>query len=130
MITEAPLVLHCIKKPPKRLLVGHSMSGLKLQSDWQTLWVQGGYPRAYLASPDQSHAIRENLPQSILAMDIPSLEPGYAASVPGRFWQMMAHLQGQIFNAANLADSLGDIVTYLLGLMRVLTLGPRMMENA
>ena len=65
-------------------------------------------------------------------MDIPSLEPGYAASVPAlrRFWQMMAHLQGQIFNAANLANSLGvsapTITRYRdlfesMGLMRILT---------
>ena len=93
------------------------MSGLKMEevgNDWQNLWLRGGYPMAYLAQTDQaSLAIRESLLQSILGVDIPSLEPTFAASVPSlrRFWQMMAHLHGQLFNASSLANSLGMSAT-------------------
>ena len=89
------------------------MSGLKLaevSGNMRNLWVRGGYPQAYLApTEDASLSIRESLIQSIIGVDVPSLEPTFATSVPSlrRFWQMLAHVHGQPFNAASLANSLG-----------------------
>ena len=45
--------------------------------------------------------------QTYLARDIPALGPRVPAETLFRFWQMLAHNQGQLLNAARLAAGLG-----------------------
>ena len=72
------------------------------------LWVRGGFPDSCLA-PDDSGSFDWRLAfiQTYLERDIPALGPRVPAETLHRFWQMLAHSQGQLLNAARLAGGLG-----------------------
>ena len=72
------------------------------------LWSRGGFPRSFLAPTDGASALwRENFVRTYLERDIPLLGPRIPAETLRRFWTMLAHSQGQLWNAAKLARSLG-----------------------
>ncbi len=77
-------------------------------SELQNFWLRGGYPLSWLAKSDtSSFAWRESFIAAHLERDIPS----FGIRVPGttlrRFWQMLAHLHGQLWNASRLAAGFG-----------------------
>ncbi len=72
------------------------------------LWVRGGFPDSFLASTDaNSFTWRSAFIQTYLERDVPSLGPRIPAETLRRYWQMLAHNQGQMLNAAQLATGLG-----------------------
>ena len=72
------------------------------------LWLRGGFPESFLADDDQaSFAWRTAFIQTYLERDVPALGPRVPAETLRRFWQMLAHNQGQMLNAAQLAAGLG-----------------------
>jgi uncharacterized protein len=72
------------------------------------LWVRGGFPDSYLADNDaDSFAWRTAFIRTYLERDVPALGPRIPAETLGRYWQMLAHNQSQLLNAAQLASSLG-----------------------
>ena len=72
------------------------------------LWQRGGFPDSFLASSDAaSFEWRRAFIQTYLERDIPMLGPRIPAETLHRFWQMLAHGQGQLFHAAPLASGLG-----------------------
>lgn len=88
------------------------MSGFSLEevgADQQdALWIRGGFPPSFLAGDEQlSHAWRSNFIQSFLERDLPQLGIRIPAHALRRFWTMLAHFHGQVWNAADLARSLG-----------------------
>jgi predicted AAA+ superfamily ATPase len=71
------------------------------------LWHRGGFPDSYLAADDQvSIDWRQNFVRTYLERDIPMLGPRIPAETLRRFWTMLAHHQGQTFNASAFARSL------------------------
>jgi uncharacterized protein len=71
------------------------------------LWSRGGFPRSYLAETDSdSYLWRQSYITTFLERDIPNLGFTIPAQQMRRFWLMLAHYHGQIFNAAELARSL------------------------
>ena len=72
------------------------------------LWHRGGMPESLLAANDaDSFEWRFDFVQTYLERDIPALGPRIPRETLRRFWTMLAHSQGQPFNAAILARSLG-----------------------
>ena len=72
------------------------------------LWLRGGFPRSFLAeSEESSFAWRNDFIQSFLERDIPQFGIRIPSDTLRRFWMMTAHVHGQIWNAADLARSLG-----------------------
>lgn len=72
------------------------------------LWLKGGYPDSYLCkNDDRSFTWREAFIKTYLEMDIPQLGIHVPALQLRRFWTMLAHLHGQLWNASQLAKSLG-----------------------
>ncbi len=72
------------------------------------LWLRGGFPESFLADDDQaSFEWRTAFIQTYLERDVPALGPRVPAETLRRFWQMLAHNQGQMLNAAQLAAGLG-----------------------
>ena len=72
------------------------------------LWTRGGFPRAFLAdSESDSIQWREGFVRTFLERDIPQLGISIPAETLRRFWTMVAHYHGQIWNAAEFARSLG-----------------------
>lgn len=71
-------------------------------------WLRGGFPRSFIArSEADSLAWRRQFLQTVLERDIPQLGVQVPASALRRFWHMLAHHHGQIWNAAEFARSLG-----------------------
>lgn len=71
-------------------------------------WLRGGFPRSFIArSEADSLAWRRQFVQTFLERDIPQLGVQVPASALRRFWHMLAHHHGQIWNAAEFARSLG-----------------------
>lgn len=87
----------------------------------ETLWVRGGFPRSFLAKSDEASASwREAFITTYLERDIPQLGPRIPATTLRRFWTMLAHRQGALLNAAELARALavdGKTVAKYLDLM-------------
>ena len=76
--------------------------------DTQTLWLRGGFPNSYMAKNNSaSFAWREALIRHFLNTDLPALGINVEPQLMHRYWRMLAHLQGQLFNASTLAGSLG-----------------------
>jgi predicted AAA+ superfamily ATPase len=71
------------------------------------LWLRGGFPESLLAKDDKdSLAWRRDFIRTYLERDIPFLGPRIPAVTLDRFWTMLAHVQGGIANASQLAKSL------------------------
>jgi hypothetical protein len=72
------------------------------------LWIRGGFPKAFLAdSEHDSTKWRENFIRTFLERDIPQFGITIAAETLRRFWTMVAHYHGQVWNAAEFARALG-----------------------
>ena len=82
--------------------------GLGSGADWRTLWLRGGFPRSYLAPDDSASALwRDDFLRTFLERDVPQLGISIPADALRRFWTMVAHYQGQVWNAAEFARALG-----------------------
>lgn len=89
----APLALREVKPPPEAV---------------PTLWLRGGFPRSFLAQDErQSLDWREAFIQTFLERDIPAFGIRVPAANLRRFWQMLAHSHGQLWNASRLAAGFG-----------------------
>lgn len=96
------------------------------------LWSRGGFPDSLQAGRDaDSFEWRLDFIQTYLERDIPALGPRIPGETLRRFWTMLAHNQGQTFNAARLAKSLslsGVTVARYLDLMVDLLLVRRLVS--
>ena len=98
------------------------------------LWLRGGFPESFLAADDErSLEWRLEFIATYLQRDLPSLGPRIPAETLRRFWTMLAHNQGQTFNAASLARGLdvsgttvGRYLDLLVDLLLVRRLPPWM----
>lgn len=73
------------------------------------LWIRGGFPRSFLAEDEEaSTAWREDFIRTFLERDIPQLGITIPSETIRRFWTMVAHYHGQVWNAAEFARSLGS----------------------
>lgn len=76
----------------------------------QRLWLRGGFPPSLLAADDaDSLAWRQDFVRTFTERDLPALGVRVPAAAWRRFWTMLAHLQGQVFNASQLGLSLGGL---------------------
>jgi len=74
------------------------------------LWMRGGLPRSFLAASDSdSIRWRESFVRTFLERDIPQLGITVPPETLRRFWTMVAHYHGQVWNAAEFARSLGTV---------------------
>ncbi len=72
------------------------------------LWTRGGFPRSYVArSESASFAWRADYIRDFLQRDMANLGVTIPAATLGRFWNMVAHYHGGVWNAAEFARSLG-----------------------
>ncbi len=72
------------------------------------LWLRGGFPRSWLASSEHdSDEWRREFIASYLERDLPQLGFSIPSHTLGRFWAMLAHYHGQIWNGAEFARAFG-----------------------
>jgi len=73
----------------------------------KNLWLRGGFPNSFLTESDEeSYIFRQNFIQTYLERDIPQFGPRIPSETLERFWIMLAHNQGSMFNASKIAASL------------------------
>jgi uncharacterized protein len=71
-------------------------------------WLRGTFPRAFLArSNAESVSWRRQFIHTFLERDLPQLGIGVPATALLRFWTMLAHYHGNVWNAVEPARSLG-----------------------
>lgn len=76
--------------------------------DSTRLWVRGGFPLSYLATNDsKSYLWRQSYIRTFLERDIPALGFSIPPEQIRRFWLMLSHYHGQVFNASEIGKSLG-----------------------
>jgi len=88
------------------------MGGFDLQEvgsgPWERLWLRGGFPESFLSGSDAaSWRWREQFIRTFLTRDIPQLGISVPAEQLRRFWMMIAHYHGQLWNSSEIAASLG-----------------------
>lgn len=76
------------------------------------LWWRGGLPRSFLARSDAaSNQWRRDFIRTFLERDVLQLGIRIPAPVLRRLWMMLAHYHGQVWNASEIARSLGEAHT-------------------
>jgi uncharacterized protein len=79
--------------------------GVEAQS---TLWSRGGFPPAFLAeSVTASWSWRRDFLRTFLERDMPQLGVRVGPEMLRRFWTMLAHYHGQVWNGSEIGGSLG-----------------------
>jgi len=95
------------------------------------LWLRGGFPDSYLAASDaDSLRLRLNFIRTYLERDIPQFGIRIPTETVERLWTMLAHQQGSLVNASQLASGLGissPSVSHYIGLLTDLLLLRRLM---
>ena len=89
-----------------------TLSGLALDEvgapNLPRLWLRGGFPPAYTArSLRESAAWRRHFVRTFLGRDLRQFGFSISEEALRRFWNMLAHYHGQIWNASDFARSFG-----------------------
>ena len=75
---------------------------------WKSLWYRGGFPRSVLAEDDELSVIwRESFVETFLERDVPQFGLTIPPDTLRRFWTMLAHFHGQVWNGAEFARAIG-----------------------
>ena len=90
----------------------HELGGLDLEEVGmearERLWLRGGFPRSFVAETDENSAEwRRGFVRALLERDLPGLGIQVPPETLRRFWTMIAHYHGQIWNGAELARAFG-----------------------
>jgi predicted AAA+ superfamily ATPase len=90
----------------------HTLEGFGLSEvgndDLSRLWLRGGFPESFLArSNGASFEWRRNFIRTFVERDLPQLGIRVSGQTLTRFWSMLAHYHGQIWNASELGRALG-----------------------
>jgi predicted AAA+ superfamily ATPase len=104
----------------------HELTGLMLgevgSDQSRKLWLRGGFPRAFLArSNAESMTWRRNFVRTFLERDLPQLGIRISAAAMERFWTMLAHYHGNIWNASEFGRSFGVADTTVRHYLDIMT---------
>lgn len=94
----------------------HELPGFSLEETGadgrDALWLRGGFPLSYVATTDaESFEWRVGFIRTFLERDIPQLGVRIPSHTLRRFWGMVAHYHGQVWNGAELARAFGVATT-------------------
>lgn len=82
-------------------IVYHFLGGFHLRevAEAETLWRRGGFPRSFLSGTDrESMEWRKAFIGTFLERDLPQLGFSTDSTTLRRFWTMLAHYNGQVWN--------------------------------
>ena len=93
-------------------IIYHELKGLSLEEigieNSIRLWLRGGFPRSYLSrSHIDSNEWRRGFIHTFLERDLPQFGITIRSVTMRRFWTMLAHYHGQIWNASEFGRSFG-----------------------
>ena len=96
--------------------------GLREVGDLERLWLRGGFPLSYLArSVAASRRWRDGFIRTFLARDVPELGSLVPSATLRRFWTMLAHWHGQLWNGAEFGRAFGVAHTTVRRYLDLLT---------
>ncbi len=102
-------------------LGGFSVEEIK-KEEIKKLWLRGGFPLSFLAKNNLlSSKWREEFITTFLERDIPNLGIQIPAKTLRRFWLMLSHYNGQIFNASEIGRSLQTTDTTVMRYLDILS---------
>jgi predicted AAA+ superfamily ATPase len=104
----------------------HELGGFSVEEvgagNSMKLWLRGGFPRSYLArSHNESDEWRRGFIRTFLERDLPQLGITIRSTTLRRFWTMLAHYHGQIWNASEFGRSFGVADTTVRNYLDLLT---------
>jgi hypothetical protein len=104
----------------------HELSGFGLDEvgalNHQRLWLRGGFPKSYLARTHaHSDEWRRGFIQTFLERDLPQLGINTRSTTLSRFWRMLAHYHGQVWNASEFGRSFGVADTTVRNYLDLMT---------
>ncbi len=107
-------------------IIYHELKGFSLAEAGlkrrKQLWLRGGFPRSFLARTNElSFEWRKTFVRTFLERDLPQLGIQIPSETLGRFWSMVAHYHGQIWNASEFARSFGVADTTVRRYLDVMT---------
>ncbi len=90
----------------------HELQGFSLSelgsNQRERLWLRGGFPRSCLAASEpQSLEWRRDFIKTYLERELPGLDIRIPAETMRRFWVMLSHFHGQVWNSSQFASSFG-----------------------
>ncbi|MBN1465890.1 ATP-binding protein [candidate division KSB1 bacterium] len=102
-------------------LGGFSINEVGLEN-LEKLWLRGGFPLSFLARTHaNSEAWRKSFIKSFIERDMPQLGFTINSTTLRRFWSMLAHYHGQIWNASDIGRSFGLAHTTVRSYLDALT---------
>lgn len=91
-------------------------------ADLERLWLRGGFPRSYLAgSAPMSRRWRDGFIRTFIERDLPDLRSLVPSTTMRRFWTMLAHWHGQLWNGAEFGRAFGVAHTTVRRYLDLLT---------
>ena len=102
----------------------HELDGFDLRevSDLDRLWLHGAFPRSCLArSAAASRRWRDDFIRTFLERDLAALGSSVPSTTLRRFWTMLAHWHGQLWNGSEFARAFGVAHTTVRRYLDLLT---------
>jgi uncharacterized protein len=124
--SAAPELLQQTSETLAGRIAYHQMSGFAVDEvgirNLDKLWRRGGLPPSYLARSEQaSFEWRRGFVQTFIERDLPQLGINVSSATMRRFWAMLTHYHGQIWNSSEFARSFGVADTTVRGYLDRLT---------
>ncbi len=110
--SSSPELIHHSSESLAGRIIYHELSPFSIfetgHDPFEKLFLRGGYPGSYLEDHDEeSFSWRESYIKTYLEMDLPQLGIRIPSVQLRRFWTMLAHSHGQLWNGNKIANSLG-----------------------
>ena len=110
--SASPVLLHQASESLAGRIAFHELPGLSLaevgSSRLDRLWLRGGFPRSFTARGDaSSYEWRQEFVRTFIERDLPQLGSLVPAPTLGRFWAMLAHAHGNVWNGSEFGRAFG-----------------------
>ncbi len=110
--SASPALLHQASESLAGRISFHELPGVSLAEvgapRLNRLWLRGGFPRAFTARTEAaSFEWRQEFVRTFLERDLPQLGSLVPAPTLGRFWAMLAHAHGNVWNGSEFGRAIG-----------------------
>ena len=124
--SASPTLLHQASESLAGRISFHELPGLSLAEvraqKLERLWLRGGFPRAFTARGEgESIEWRQEFVRTFLERDLPQLGTRVPAPTLGRFWAMLAHAHGNVWNGSEFGRAFGVAHTTVLRYLDLLS---------
>lgn len=124
--SASPVLLRQSSETLAGRIIYHHLSGFSLDEvgidRYARLWLRGGFPRSFLArSNAESGEWRQGFIRTFLERDLPQLGITIHSTTLRRFWTMLAHYHGQIWNSSEFSRSFGVADTTVRNYLDILS---------